>query len=238
MNEKDAREISKASKMVASKISKKLNTGINKVQETSNVSRMVASLSIFTALMVILNMLSIPVPKPIEYIGFAPVLTYIIGILLKPKWAFLICAVGSVLGQLLTSLFITGSYVELPVYLVGAFVARGLEGLFISILEQHLVRKRGLFDQVEKDAGSKGRVYLFETIILLVGGTWEVFGYYIVGGPYYNIIYGIPYTMSLIWYLTVFIDLLFVPIAITLILAIRRAFSQAYLDVILFKDRS
>mgnify|MGYP006289201361 CR=1 FL=1 len=191
-------------------------------------SREISSIAIFTALMVLLNILLIPVPQPLQFFGFAPVLIYFSGILLKPKRAFLICALGSVIGQFLASV-ILGDFAFLPLYLLGAFVARGLEGLFISLLETNLVRKKEL---------SVKKRYFIEIIILIIGCTWEVYGYWLVGGPYWLILYGTPLEFSLfVWYLPVFIDLISIPIAMPTIIAARKAFQQDYLDNVLFGDQ-
>jgi uncharacterized membrane protein len=176
-------------------------------------------------LMVVLTIINIPIPPPIQFIGFAPVLIYILGIMLKPAKAFALCAIGSVIGQLLTNM-ILGDYFTLPVYMLGAFVARGIEGWIISQLESKLVRGKEL---------KKGRVYMMEAIIMTIGGVWEVFGYYVVGGPYY-MFYGTPLEVSLLWYLPVFIDLAFIPIAMVVVGAIRASFQQPYLDRLLFRD--
>nr|MDO8112263.1 ECF transporter S component [Candidatus Sigynarchaeota archaeon] len=190
-------------------------------------TREVAVYAIFSALMVVLTLLLIPVPQPIQFIGFAPVLIYVLGILLKPWRAFVVCSVGSVIGQLLASMLL-GDYATLPVYLLGAFVARGLEGLLISALEKYVVRMR--------EPTMKQR-YARELWILLIGGAWEFAGYYIVGGPYYLITSAITMDVSLLWYLPVLIDLVFIPVAIAVIFAIRRNFQQEYLDRLLFLDK-
>ncbi|MHA1791401.1 MAG: ECF transporter S component [Promethearchaeota archaeon] len=193
-----------------------------------NNSRSVASLAIFSGLMTLLNVLLIPVPQPIQYIGFAPVLIYVFGVMLKPWRAFLICAIGSVLGQLFASI-ILGDLATLPVYLAGAFAARGLEGLFISLLEHNLVRKRN---------SNQKKYNNLEALILIIGGTWEVFGYFFIGGPYFNLAFDVPYEISLLWYLPVFIDLIFVPVALAVIYAARISFQEEYLDGVLFNDYS
>lgn len=196
---------------------------------TNNMTTVVASVSVLVALMTVLNFLAIPVPAPVEYFGFAPVLVLTVGILLKPKWAFLVCSLGSVLGQLLATFFVTGYISDLPAFLLGAFVARGLEGLLISSLAQFFVRGKGL--------AARAR-YTRETAIMVIGGIWEVFGYAIVGVPYYVFVYGFEPVIALGWYLVVFIDMVHVPIALAVIIAIRRAFGKNYLDGILFKDTS
>jgi uncharacterized membrane protein len=189
-------------------------------------SRQIAFYSIITALMVVLTLILIPMPQPIQFLGFAPVLIYFLGITIKPTRAFVVCAIGSVIGQLLASIML-GDYANLPIYLLGAFVARGVEGLLISVLEKALVRGKEL---------ATGKVYAREVLILVMGGTWEVFGYYLVGGPYYLVMYSIPLDASLLWYLPVFIDLAFVPVALGVVAAARASFQQPYLDRILFRD--
>lgn len=190
-------------------------------------SKVVANYAIFTALMVVLNVISIKVPDPIQYIGFAPVLIFFIGMTLKPIRAFVLTSVGSVLGQFIYNVF-TGDFATLPVYCLGAFVARGIEALLISTLIWFLVRKREI---------SRGARIAIEAVILCIGCVWEYLGYAIVGTPYWMTLYpGFTALESFIGYLYVLFDLIFVPIGLAVTTGVRRYFQTDYLDRLLYND--
>jgi uncharacterized membrane protein len=189
-------------------------------------SRVAASFGIISALMVLLNVIVVPVPPPIQYVGFAAVLIYFVGVMFKPARAFWLCAVGSTVGQILTSIYL-GQMSTLVEYAVGAFVARGGEGLLISGLVWVLIRKKK-----NPPLHQLG----LEIAILCIGCTYEVLGYYIVGGPYDLIVSGIPLLVDLFAYLPTFIDMVFVPVGIAVIYAARRQFQMQYLDSYLFND--
>lgn len=120
-----------------------------------------------------------------------------------------------------------GDYATLPAYLLGALVARGFQGLLISVMEKAFVRGKALEPRV---------VLAREALLLLAGGAWEVAGYYSVGGPYFLLTAGIPLDVSFLWYLPVFIDLVFVPVALGVVVAARSSFQRQYLDQLLFRD--
>ncbi|MFX0099191.1 MAG: ECF transporter S component [Candidatus Hodarchaeota archaeon] len=191
-----------------------------------NISREIAILSIFTALSVVIDILRIDLPQPLDYISGTPLLILTFSVLLKPKRAFIICATGSVLGQLIVSL-LKGEGIYLIAYLPGAFIARGIEALIVSVLCTRLVRKIKL-----EGAQRQKR----ELPIMVIGGVWEIVGYAIVGIPYFMYVWGYPFLMVLGWYLAVGIDLIFLAIAPVIIHAIRKYFKVDYLDRMLFKD--
>jgi len=65
------------------------------------------------------------------YVSLAPILIYIVGIMFRPWIAFVICALGSVLGVWLDCLFFRCG-IELPIYLATILIAHGLEGPIVS----------------------------------------------------------------------------------------------------------
>jgi hypothetical protein len=191
-------------------------------------SKVVANYAIFTALMVVLNVISFTVPYPIQYIGFAPVLIFFIGLTLKPMRAFALSSIGSVLGQFIYNIII-GDYITLGVYCLGAFVARGIEALLISTLVWFLVRKR------EKP---KQAVIAIEVVILCIACVWEYLGYAIVGTPYMMAVYGMTALDSFVIYLYVLFDLIFVPVGLLVTIGVRKYFQADYLDRLLYNDAS
>ncbi|MHA1997137.1 MAG: ECF transporter S component [Promethearchaeota archaeon] len=205
--------------------------GESKVGPAVPESKKVAYYAIFTALTVILNVINIPMPMPIQYLGFAPVLIIFLGVLLKPKRAFTITSIGSVLGQFFSSLILGSTNpIEMLVFCTGAFVARGFEALFISVLVKYLVRGKEL-------PPSRG-VALMVTISA-IATAWEVLGYFIVGASYYMyIIPGLTLGEVFLWYVPVFIDIVSIPIAIAVIEGVRAGFNVDYLDGLMYSDHS
>lgn len=193
------------------------------------LSKKIANYAIMTALMVVMTLLAFPVPPPIQFIGFAPILVYLIGIMLKPLRALSISAVGSVLGQLCYDL-ITGNTDPLTmlVYATGAFVARGLGAFIISLFETSIVRKRNI---------KRIHSVPVELLILIVGAIWEYIGYSLVGAPYWiSLTPGLTVGAVFIGYLYVLFDLVFVPVGYAVVEGVRRGLDVQYLDAMMFSD--
>ncbi|MBN2149871.1 MAG: ECF transporter S component [Candidatus Lokiarchaeota archaeon] len=195
-------------------------------QSPAKKSRAVALYATMSALVVVLSVLSIPLPPPLAYFSFVPILIFFIGITLKPFKAFMMCSIGAVLGELLADI-IFGYAAYLWLYLPGAFVARGLEGLILSLLEKHLVRGR------ELPPRSK---YRREACIITIGGIWEFFGYALVGAFGYYLAFGTDFLATFISYLWVLIDLTLIPAGIFVVYGVRQYFKQDYFDQLLFND--
>nr|MDO8085333.1 hypothetical protein [Candidatus Sigynarchaeum springense] len=156
------------------------------------------------------------------YFSFVPVVIIFLGITLKPLRAFAICAVGAVVGELLADIiFGWASYLWL--YLPGAFVARGLEGLVLSLLEMVFVRNKELSEKSKR---------VREAIIILIGGIWEFFGYVTVA----SVLTGMEYGATIIYYLWVLIDLTLIPAGIAVLYGVRRYYKTEFFDKLLFND--
>ncbi len=197
-------------------------------ESSAKKSRAIALYAIMSALIVVLSVLSIPLPPPLAYFSFVPILIFYIGITLKPLKAFVMCSIGAVIGELLADI-IFGYAAYLWLYLPGAFVARGLEGLILAVLEKYLVRNKELSPKTK---------YRREVCIITIGGIWEFFGYVLVGALGYFFVFGVPFLATLISYLWVLIDLTLIPAGIVVVYAIRRYFKQEYFDQLLFNDSS
>jgi uncharacterized membrane protein len=185
-------------------------------------SRSVALYAIFSALIAVLSIASIPLPPPLAYFSFVPVVIIFLGITLKPLRAFLICSVGAVIGELLADI-IFGYASYLWLYLPGAFVARGLEGLVLSLLEKALVRNKEIS---EKDKRFR------EALIITIGGIWEFFGYVNVAWFFT----GGEYVATIISYLWVLIDLVLIPAGIAVLYGVRKYYKKEFFDQLLFND--
>lgn len=163
--------------------------------------------AILSALLVVMTfLLKIPLPQPLFYWGLAPILIYTVGIMFRPWIAFLICALGSVLGEWFNCL-VAGCGAELPIYLLGMLVARGLEGALISALR-----------------------HWNEIGAMIAGGLWEFFGFLLIGGIYYGVVLELATEFWLPFYFGTLLDLLLIPVAVALNKALRAAFDVQYLD--------
>ena len=114
------------------------NEAIIRSRNEIQVKKFVLLVSILVGLLIILTaFVKIPIyfDSPFIlifcYVSLAPILIYIVGIMFRPWIAFVICALGSVLGIWLDCL-IFGCGIELPMYLATILIAHGLEGPIIS----------------------------------------------------------------------------------------------------------
>ncbi len=189
-------------------------------------SRVIASSGVFSALIVVLSMISIPLPPPLAYFSFVPLVIFFLGITLKPSRAFAICAIGAIIGELLADIAF-GYAGWLWLYLPGAFVARGIEGLILSLLENAFVRGKDLAPRQK---------YLRELAIISIGGVWEFFGYVFVASLYYIFFLGMTLIETIAFYAWVLIDLTLIPAGIAVVYAVRRYFKEEYMDRLLFGD--
>ncbi|HMF34372.1 MAG TPA: ECF transporter S component [Candidatus Lokiarchaeia archaeon] len=180
------------------------------LQESS--SKVIAFVSIFSALIVVFSLLSIPMPQPIAYLGMASIAVLMVGLLYRPKLALVICLIGGFLGELITDLAF--GYGVIPVYLLGAIVARGIEGPLISILA-------GNGENKVRDFGA-----------MLIGTAWEVFGYILIGWP---LIYSyMTFGEVFIAYLWVVVDVIWVPVAYIIVIAVRRNYNILKLEELIY----
>ena len=184
-------------------------------------ARRVAMFGTFAALIAVLDLIQIRMPPPIEYFSFVQVAILPLGIMLKPRRAFPLIATGAVIGQLISSL-VGGYYAELPVFLLGAFVARGGQGLVMSVLSTRLIRQRG------------GPRHGKEVLVMVAGIAWEIAGYMLIGIPYYVAIMGWPFLPTFLFYAGISIEFIFIPAGIATTYGIRRGFNSDYLDALLF----
>lgn len=187
-------------------------------------SRQLALFGTFAALIAVLDLVQVRMPPPIEYFSFVQVAILPFAIMLQPRRAFPLVATGAVIGQLLSSM-IGGYYAELPVFLLGAFVARGGEALVVSTLSARLARDR--------NKTGKPRAAM-ETAFMIVGIAVEVTGYMAIGIPYYVALLGWEFLPTFLFYAGVFIELIFVPAAAATIHSIRKGFQVDHLDDLLF----
>jgi len=118
------------------------------VRTEIHIKKFVLLVSILVGLLIILTaFIKIPIyfDSPFilifVYVSLAPLLIYIVGIMFRPWIAFVICAMGSVLGVWLDCLIFSCGF-ELPMYLATILIAHGLEGPIIS---KYREKKKDIF---------------------------------------------------------------------------------------------
>lgn len=154
------------------------------------------------------------------YVSLAPILIYIVGIMFRPWIAFVICALGSVLGIWLDCLIFRCG-IELPIYLITILIAHGLEGPIIS----------------------KYREKKKEMVAMFIGCAWEFFWLGSMGLIWYTAILGwsdisgFAYVAAYTMIIGTF-SLFFIPIAYYLNKGIRVKLNIKNFDEFLHKKES
>ncbi|MHA1733288.1 MAG: ECF transporter S component [Promethearchaeota archaeon] len=176
-------------------------------------AKMVSMTAIFSALIAVFTLISFEqLPDPLSTINFAPIIVYTVGVMFKPKRAFLISSLGNFIGEWLR-VVLAGEAAFLFVYLIGVVVARGFEAFLISLLRE------------KNEVGA-----------MVAGCVWEYLGFLTVGSVYFILIAPIPGVSAIAvvgWYTGTLIDLVFIPVSVALNKAIRAGFNVKYLDELL-----
>jgi uncharacterized membrane protein len=178
-----------------------------KVNEKSQIigdissSKKAALTGIMAALIAVTTIIAIPLPPPLSTINLAPVVIFVVSILLGPSIGLTATVIGCSVGYLAgTSL---GTIVVPPgllyLYLVGLVVARGPMALIAGFL-----RKKS------------------EAVGMTLGVIFETVMFFSIDFT----LFGIGYA---IFDLGTFVDLIFVPITLVVLISLRRVFSTKYL---------
>jgi uncharacterized membrane protein len=172
-----------------------------KVSETASQTKVVALTSVFAALIAVTTMIAIPMPPPLSTITLAPIIIFVTGILLGPSAGLISSAIGSAVGYLAgTSI---GTIMVFPGYLYwylfGIVIARGPMGLGVGLL-----RKKN------------------EIIAMTVGVIVETLIFFTIDVYLFGVILALADFGTLV-------DLIFVPIAYTILMAVRRILDITYL---------
>ena len=166
----------------------------------------IALFVVMTAVTVIANLIMVPMPQPLAEYDLAPVMIYTLGILLDPVLAILCIAVAMGIGVSYKMVLFGFP----PVFVIGAMLVRGLEAGIIS----YIVRLR-------KSSNTK-TITTLEVLVMGLGAVWETLGFY-----------------SIDWYLFgqgaasidlfTIVDLIFIPIAVGVIIGVRRSLKTSTL---------
>jgi uncharacterized membrane protein len=173
----------------------------NTITETISQSKKLALTAVMSALIAVTTIIAIPLPPPLSTVNLAPVIIFAASILLGSKVGATVTAIGCAIGYLAgTSM---GTILIPPgflyIYLVGLVVARTPMALVVGAL-----RKKS------------------ETAGMVLGVAVETFIFFAID----FFLFGIAVA---IFDLGVFIDIVSVPIAFAVLLAVRRMLNVKYL---------
>ena len=154
------------------------------------------------ALIAVTTIIAIPLPPPLSTVNLAPVIIFAICILLGPSVGATATVIGCGIGYLAgTSL---GTILVPPgflyIYLVGLVVARGPMALVVGVL-----RKKT------------------EVAGMVLGVTIETFVFFSID----FVLFGLGFAL---FDLGTFVDLIFVPITVGVLIAVRRILGTKYLS--------
>lgn len=165
-----------------------------------STSGKIALFTVMTAVTVVANLIMVPMPQPLAQYDLSPVLIYSLGVLMDPLLALMIVATAMGIGVGYKMVL----YGFPPVFIIGAMLVRGTEAAFISYLVR--IRKPGETIGVSR----------WETTVMGLGAVWETIGFYSID---YLLFGGGVATVTL---LTI-VDIVFVPLAVGVILGLRRS---------------
>jgi uncharacterized membrane protein len=171
------------------------------ISESAPRTKVVALTSILAALIAVTTMIAIPMPPPLSAITFAPVVIFVTSILLGPSAGLISSVIGSAIGYLggTTIGTISGAGGLYYWYLFGIAFARGPMGFSVGLL-----RKKN--EIVAMVAGVVVETLLFFALDIYLLGFW----------------------IALVDFGTL-VDLVFIPIAFAILVAVRRILGATYL---------
>jgi len=160
----------------------------------------VGLISTLIAVTTLANLIMVRMPEPLAEYDLSPILIYVLGVLMNPLDSLIVIAIAQGIGTTIKTLMFGWPLVFIP----GAMGVRGIEAMLIGVI----VRK---FSK-DKTIG----VTKIEIIAMVIGVVWETVGFTVAD----VILFG-P-AMAAITLLTI-VDAIFIPIAVSLVAAIRRA---------------
>ncbi len=172
-----------------------------RVNQTESQTKIVALTSIMAALIAVTTIIAIPMPPPLSTITLAPIIIFVAGILLGPSAGLVSSVIGSAVGFMAGSSI--GTIMVMPGYLYwylfGIVIARGPMGFSVGLLR----KKNEIFAMI---VGVVVETLIFFAIdVYLIGIALAVFDF------------------------GTLVDLVFVPIAYTILIAVRRILDITYL---------
>jgi hypothetical protein len=165
-------------------------------------SSRLALFAVMVAVTTVANLIVVPMPPPLAQYDLSPILIYSLAVLVSPITSGL--AVG--LAQGIGTLYKTMVFGWPPIFVVGAVLVRGFEAVLISSLAGIACSNR------------RRAVTGWEIAAMVVGVVWETLGFFTADA----ILFGVGYAM--ISLLTI-ADAMFIPVAVGVVVAVRRAFN-------------
>jgi uncharacterized membrane protein len=181
-------------------------------------TKFIAFVAIFSALLAILSLVKIPMPPPLWSISLFSLGISIVGILFGPKMGFLAGGIGGAVAEIYGA-YGTVSGSEAAVYVISAFVAKGVAGLVIGY-----GREVARVLSQTKISALRGTLAFIEALAMAFGRTVELTIFFIID----TYLYGIA--AASIDYLGM-LTLVTIPIALIVNEGVRRAFGRRYFDV-------
>ena len=177
-------------------------------------SIVVAVSGVLSALVAILTFIIIPMPAPIGGFDASSILVLSLPIILGVELGTIIVCIGEFVG----TMFLVAVGLGYIYYLPGIVAVRGLEALFVG-----KIARSSLFGRSEVSAR--------QIVATVIGPVWETGGFIAADFYLYYLLTGLTGAIAAsISLLSTLIDLLWVPIALAVVSAIRQAFRTSYLD--------
>jgi uncharacterized membrane protein len=168
----------------------------------SNATVKLAMTAVMSALIAVTTMTAIPMPPPLSTLNFAPIIIFVVGILMGPVPALVSSSIGSALGFLAGASI--GSIIVPPgfmgIFLLGIVVSRGPMGATVGLLRK------------VNEAAAMVIAVLVETAIFFFLD-WSLFGF----------------EVALIT-LGTLVDLVFVPIGYGVVKVVKRMWDVSLLE--------
>ena len=181
-------------------------------------TKFIAFVAIFSALLAILSLVKIPMPPPLWSISLFSLGISIVGILFGPKMGFLAGGIGGAVAEMYGA-YGTVSGSEAAIYVISAFVAKGVAGLVIGY-----GREVARVLSQTKISALRGTLAFIEALAMAFGRTVELTIFFIID----TYLYGTA--AASIDYLGM-LTLVTIPIALIVNEGVRRAFGRRYFDV-------
>jgi len=160
-----------------------------------------ALFTIMIAATVVANLIMVPMPQPLAQYDLSPVLIYTIGVLINPLAAGLIVASAQGIGTFYKTMIFGWP----PVFILGAIFVRGVEAMLIS--GSVYLAKSPEYKSVRK----------LEIVAMIIGVVWETVGFFLLDW----VLFGAGPAITT---LGTMVDAIFIPVAVGLIIVIRRVF--------------
>jgi len=159
----------------------------------------IAFIGIMTALTTLMNLIMVPMPQPLAEYDLSPILIYLSGVMIDPITAGIIIALAQGIGVTIKSINFGWPLVFIP----GAMFVRGIEAIIISLI-------------CRRKKPTSYNISSYEIVSMIIGVIWETVGFTVAD----VILFGPG--MAFITLFTI-VDAIFIPIAIIIVVAIRRS---------------